>query len=140
MAGDNRVFNVNGKGPELLAETIKLAFACSSSYSGITYDTCTAWKYKKDKGLILYSCFSDTDKDINKFPGKLSYAAAANMVIEWLESKEAAATVLDGWDKDADHDGSNSKGWRVYVEDWGRVGGDFGVICAVTPAFIWHGK
>lgn len=44
-------------------------------------------------------------------------------------------------------DGSNIKGWVIYVNSWGCVGewGKFGThdyttICAIAPSWLWAGK
>lgn len=50
------------------------------------------------------------------------------------------------WEENADHDGSNSKGFRIYTEDWGRINGtssytseDYS-IGAIKPVYLWYGK
>ena len=42
--------------------------------------------------------------------------------------------------KDVDIDGSTSKGWRVFVEDWGHVDNHHTAICCISPSYLWHGK
>jgi hypothetical protein len=64
------------------------------------------------------------------------------LVDNWLHgefAKEVLKTA-DGWDANMDHDGSNSVGWRVYVDDWGHVANNHYAICAIKPAYMWHGK
>lgn len=39
-----------------------------------------------------------------------------------------------------DHDGDNEKGWRLYNETWGMVGGDHSAFAAVEPAWAMYGK
>ena len=62
------------------------------------------------------------------------------MASSWLKGEFAKTVILDDWDADMNHDGSNSRGWRVYVGDWGHVGDEMYAICAVKPVFLWHGK
>ena len=38
-----------------------------------------------------------------------------------------------------DHDGHNNKGWRLYNNEYGYVGGIFSAIIAVKPAWIEYG-
>lgn len=78
-------------------------------------------------------------KSLTKFPIPISPAQAAEMAFQWLESKEAKEVPMEGWDANADHDGSNEIGWRVYTEDWGHVEGDWNCI-AIKPAYLWYGK
>jgi len=70
----------------------------------------------------------------------LSIDTACEIVYQWLKSDEAKTITLTGWDENADHDGSNALGWRVYVEDWGHIGSDWGAYCAIKPAYMWYGK
>lgn len=136
---DNRVFNVNGNTSDMLLQTLQLAFA----QDGIVHPaTCRGWVVT-DKGLVLLSYISSTDKGAQKFPASdrgLTAAQVQPMVIEWLKSEEAATIKLEGWDCNMDHDGHNTMGWRVFVEDWGHVGHWHSAICAITPAYMWHGK
>lgn len=129
---DNRVFNVNGRGDSMLLDTLKLAFAQEG-----TKTTCESWVFNKDKGLIL--CWH-ADEGHMKLPSPLTAEACLPMVLAWLTSSDIKQMSYEGWDRDEDHDGSNSMGWRVYCEDWGHVGDEHYAICAVRPAFLWHGK
>ena len=70
----------------------------------------------------------------------LTAEAVAVQAMEWLKTDEAWETKLDHWDEDCDHDGHNTKGWRVYCDDWGHVGDYRGALVAVKPAYMWHGK
>lgn len=128
---DNRVFNVNGSGLESLRQTMALAFNQES------LDGADAWVFDPDKGLVLLWCHVEGS---TKFPVTFSADQAARVAFTWLDSPEAKAMKLEDWDANHDHDGSNSRGWRVYVEDWGHVGKWHESLCAVRPAFMWHGK
>ena len=125
---DNAIFNVNGSGLNCLKKTLSLAFSDK---------TICGFRFKKEKGLILYN-YGSSDK-LTKFPSPISAVQAAEIVFNWLESKEAKEVPMQGWDSNADHDGENELGWRVYTEDWGHVDGDWNCI-AVKPAYLWYGK
>ncbi|QDJ96389.1 hypothetical protein Xoosp13_203 [Xanthomonas phage Xoo-sp13] len=86
-------------------------------------------------------CYSSSSAQ-TAFPIPLSDSSAATLAWDWLNSDESKNFDFPktGWFADNDHDGSNSLGWRVYCEDWGNVNGDYGVICAIHPAFLWYGK
>ena len=135
MSYDNRVFNVNGCEDEQLLAALKLAF--EQRREG---QTCKGWIFDKDKGLIFLWFCEDKEKQSFKLPSKLTAEQCFPLVLGWLNSEMAGQMRYEEWDADADHDGSNSRGWRVYCEDWGHVGGNPYAICAVRPAFLWHGK
>ena len=126
---DNRIFNVNGKGDDTLLATLRLAFKQEG-------DRCTAKAYIIDpeKGMILL-WHSDGG---TVFPSPLTPEQVVPIVSAWLATKPDIK--CESWDKDHDHDGHNSLGWRVYVEDWGHVKSIFHTICAIKPAYLWHGK
>lgn len=129
---DNRQFNVNGRGKEMLVQTLELAFAQQGDKA-----RATGYFLAPDHGLVLVWCESARPEHL--FPAPLTASAAAEMVWAWLESKPSIA-IRSQWDRDADHDGDNSVGWRVYCEDWGHVDGRANAIVAVKPVFLWHGK
>lgn len=123
MGWDNRAFNVNGRGKESLRDVLRIAFAqwgektTAVSYTidpknGLTF------QWHNEKGLA--------------FPSPLGSDDAAAVAWTWLESSPKTECV--GNDANADHDGDNSLGWRVYY------GGGSYCIATVKPAFLWHGK
>lgn len=129
---DNRIFNVNGKGREQLAEVMRLAFLQKSNYA-----KAVAYKIDPQKGMILL--WHNTEaKGITGLPAPLTAEDAAVLVSAWLETRPN--TECSDWDADAEHDGDNELGWRVYCEDWGHVAGERFAICAVKPAWLWYGK
>ena len=131
---DNRQFNVNGCGLDFLRKTLELAFIQRGSKA-------SHWSISKTSGFVLHWCKSDaTNIDYSKFPSDINFPIAADIIWEWLNTKEAKETELKDWDCNADHDGDNTLGWRVFCEDWGHVDGGWSAICAVKPAYLWHGK
>lgn len=54
--------------------------------------------------------------------------------------KEWDKLELENWDYNIKHDGSNSKGFRIYTEDWGRVNDEWYTIGAIKPVYLWYGK
>lgn len=48
-------------------------------------------------------------------------------------------TTSADYGNEPDHDGDNGKGWRVYNENWGRVGSFYGFV-AIKPAWAMYGK
>lgn len=129
---DNRIFNVNGEGRDMLHKALELVFQQEGKNT-----TCRAWKQTKEHGLILL--WSDSS-DANAFPAPLSAEECVPMIEKWLASDFAKTVELSRFCDNADHDGDNGKGWQVYCEDWGHVGGDHYAICGIKPAYMWYGK
>lgn len=129
---DNRLFNVNGKGDQMLKDTLALAFKQDGDNT-----TCEAWIETQDHGLILLWLHRDGS---NRLPAKMTADGIFQTVKGWLSSEFAKTVKLSEWCGDCDHDGHNSMGWQVYCEDWGHVANNPYAICAIKPAFMWHGK
>ena len=129
-SSDNAVFNVNGKSESRLRDALSLA---------LNGGTVAAYKFIQSKGLVLYSYASSGNNGVVKFPTPLSANEVSGIVIKWLQSEEAKSVPCEGWDADADHDGDNEIGWRVYTEDWGHVEGEWDAL-AIKPAYMWYGK
>lgn len=133
---DNRIFNVNGREKEFLKSTLDLAVRhhrYNNEYRGPA-----AWLYDEKHGLVLL--WHESEKGAQKFPSEPTLDALTDMAWEWLKSDDAKKVPCIDWDTDADHDGHNTKGWRVYCENWGHVGEYRYTMFAVKPAFMWHGK
>lgn len=133
MNMDNRVFNVNGNGSKGLLAALELVFLQDGSNT-----TCKGWKETKEHGLILY--WLDKRDNNTSLPVPMNAQQCIHFVEAWLETDFAKTVELSDWCEDADHDGHNSEGWQVYCENWGKVGGSDYAICAIKPAFCWHGK
>lgn len=130
---DNRIFNINGAGTEMLEAVLDIAFIQAGHKHAI------GWKESIEHGILL--CWHDCDKDVNKFPIPLTAKEIVPMLAAYLNDDDTWARIkTEDWDEDADHDGSNSRGWRVFCEDWGHVVGNHYVFIAIKPAYIWHGK
>lgn len=136
---DNRVFNMNGTNDyDDLLEVLKLAF----KHGNFGRErTAKGWVINQNGGFILYSYVSEFDILVNKFPLPLSAESVYPMIKQYLEDETAwTDTSFEDWDKDAQHDGHNTKGWRVYCEGWGHIQGHTGAFIAIRPAYMWMGK
>lgn len=142
---DNRVFRVNGSGSDMLLRALELVFMQDGGRylgrnEGYDYNICTGWKQTQEHGLILVRWAGDRD-EVNQLPGDgMGPAQVLPWVEVWLEGDFAKAVEPEEWCHNLDHDGSNSDGWIVYCEDWGKVGGLSGAICGIKRAYLWHGK
>lgn len=139
---DNRVFNVNGTGLDGLKQAIALAFEQDQGfYSSLEPATAEGWIESEEKGLILMRWAEAGAKGFQRFIVPHDPETAAAVVWQWLGNDKVWDKIkLEGWDVYYDGDGSSSKGWRVYCEEWGHVGDYFAAICAIKPAWMWHGK
>jgi hypothetical protein len=138
---DNRVFNVNGRGAKMLADTIRLA----------TSDECmcgpiAGWKKDPKKGFILY-WYVDSPSVTSFKVSRERIDAFAELIIDSLKEDWAKDLVNGkgedekGWDyKYDDGDVSNDLGWRAYCEDWGHVSSDSYAFLCIRPAWLWFGK
>lgn len=134
---DNVIFNVNGKDLDLLTDTLKLLFKQRR------IQTVKGWQFSENHGLILLWTNGPWPNKPNAIQLLAPSTAeeVAPQVFAWLKSEQAKSMPEPtGWDADCDHDGHNSLGWRVYVEDWGHVNGNYEAACAIRPAYMWHGK
>lgn len=130
---DNRIFNVNGKGIEMLQKAIELAFM---QFTSSRKAKCSGWSFSKEKGLMLN--WSSTDG--NSLPIDMNAEDCAQWAWKWLQSDESKTVVLSDFCDNQEHDGHNTQGWQVYIEDWGKVGKNDYALCAIKPAYLWHGK
>lgn len=140
---DNKLFNVNGRGPEMLAKTIDLAFHQEwGNFMGANSEgVITGWRFSPTAGIILtYSQSDGVITKYNKFVTPLSLLDAAKFVIRQLESDESQAVPLERWEDNMDHDGHNSIGWRAYLGDWGQIDSDWYALVAIKRVYLWHGK
>lgn len=69
---------------------------------------------------------------VHEFPVDITVDLAVPLVSAWLEQVD--------YPREPGHDGSNSKGWRVYNEAWGHIGNDRSAFVAIEPAWLMHGK
>lgn len=130
---DNVIFSVNGSSNRRLQMTLDLVMA--DEY-GKTSKVRGA--KKTTQGLEFY--FYSLPKDVCEFPVPLDVDGVMAFIIEYLKDDKSIKRVThEKWEGDYDHDGSNSKGWRVYTSDWGHIS-DGCKGFAVKPVYCWHSK
>lgn len=144
---DNRIFNVNGRTKEQLSLAVNLLL--TNEYG--EKETAYGWYLTNQKGIVLTwhengghkTCKPFTDYMGN--PKEVNAEELTEILWKWLQSEEAQKIECVGWDADADHDGSNERGWRLFTEAWGHVEDKTGSIdhysiAAFKPAYLWYGK
>lgn len=96
-------FDINGKSLERLIAVIALR---ESGYKGWSFNP-------NDNRIVLWKYFDTKEKaaGVNAFLTEMEPVAVAHQVWSWLQSEAVK------WPEEPDHDGSNSKGWRAYVDD-----------------------
>ena len=81
--------------------------------------------------MVLYWSLSGT-KGVTSLPFKMDAKGAADFVSRWLAEQD--------YGPQPDHDGDNGKGWRLFNETWGHVGGEWQAFVAVRPCWAMYGK
>lgn len=122
---DNRLISIQSEG----RKAFDLAFELF-----LNNETATHYLDDPKKGLILF-WGADVSHTYVKFPIPLNAKQAADLAWAWLSSKKDDE-YLD-W---CDHDGSDGHGFKVYNEEWNKVGGMSYSILAVQPVWAWYGK
>ncbi len=117
---DNFHFDMTSTG----ASTLKAALALFNPPGGkvVGYNIV-------DNRMILF--WANSPK-ATKLPFPMTLAQAGEFVAGWLEHAE--------YGKRPDHDGDNDKGWRLFTEIWGMIGGDHAAFAAIEPCWAMYGK
>jgi hypothetical protein len=94
------------------------------------------WRGKFSRPLRLIFFWSlyplTEDIDMFAFSNGLSAEEAADFARRWLEQID--------YGPEPDHDGSNTKGFRIYNERYGHVDDSSYGTVAITPEWIEYGK
>lgn len=144
---DNKIFNVNGRTKLQLELAVKLLLLDEYNEN----NTVSGWYFSKKKGLVLTWWVGD-GCEATPFTDRMGKKSTINgdelvdLLWNWLNTEEAKSVFFEGWDANADHDGHNELGWRLYVDDWGHVQKENGItidhysIAAFKPSYCWYGK
>jgi len=129
---DNAVMTVINLGRKNLLLAMGLAFG------SLNRPEVSHYKIDPKHGMILF--WDGQDKGI-ALPYKMNAYQATEFVWGWLEAKGPDVMTILG--EEPDHDGSNSRGWKLITSDgfWkGHIGEYRYVECAVAPDWLMHGK
>lgn len=123
---DNRHISIQSKGREAFDLAFQLLFDNAPGKRATHYID------HPEKGL----CFLWLEGNSGiKLVTPMGWKESADIAWCWLINQPE-----EKYDEYLDHDGSNSKGFRVYNESWGKIGGVAYAFLAVKPVWAWHGK
>lgn len=153
--GDNLIFAVNGESKERFKMALELA---------LNGNKAIGYRIDPSNGLILYWA-KPTYTDIEMFIMPLDVDGLIDQLYSWVMNDDERKKIKLGTTKDNSEinakdnyilswnfkfdgiDGSNIKGWVIYVNSWGHVSGwdklsshDYCTICAIAPSWLWAGK
>ena len=131
---DNKLLNLNGRTKKQFK--IAMSFAFTDEYDKAL--KAKSWSVSEENGLVIHYIFNKAKH--TPFPVPITADAAIEFAWEWLNSENRTDVEYSPWCGNLDHEGSNSKGWQVYLGEWGHVGGESFAICAIKPAYCWYGK
>jgi hypothetical protein len=117
---DNFHIDITSEGEAHLRAALDIAFRGQRHAIGY---------YVKDGTLIF--CWAE-HKEAIKLPFKMDSKRATDFTVAWLSEVD--------YGKQPDHDGDNGKGWRVFNEAWGHVGGYWQAFVAIQPQWAMYGK
>lgn len=121
---DNFQIDITAQGKPTLETALRIAFEHN-------HGPAKGYRIDPEKGLI-FLWVVESRPGVVPFPFAMDAVGAADFAWRWLAEQD--------YGPEPDHDGDNGKGWRVYCEFWGHVGGDWRAICAVQPAWAMYGK
>jgi hypothetical protein len=117
---DNFHFDMTSRGADALKKALQLFDPQVRRMTG--YST-------SGNKLVLY--WGDSPQ-ATKLPFPMTLEQAADFAVGWLAHAD--------YGREPDHDGSNSKGWRLHCDTWGIVDGDHYAFAAIQPVWAMHGK
>ncbi len=92
-----------------------------------------ATHYKVYDNKLVLAWSESAGEGFIPFLVPLTAETAVDMVKEWLKNDAE-------YGSEPDHDGSNSRSWRVYNETWGLIDHNHYAFVAIAPEWAMHGK
>jgi hypothetical protein len=138
---DNFGLNVRARSKETFVRAI--AIACAASPGGTVTHFCEHPRY----GLVLFwhDCEESTfcGRKVHPLSCEMGPREAAQFAWRWVvdAQRDRGILGLKGWDAYyRDGDVQNEPAYRIFVEDWGHVGGSPYAVVAILPVWAWLGK
>lgn len=124
MGSDNFHFDITGA---TLFDCLNIA------WNGSPGRKATHWIIEEREGFPIRLILTwNEGKNTIPFPAPMTVEDCEPFIMAWLRTIEYGAQ--------PDHDGDNSKGWRVYNESWGRIQNHTYSFVAIEPVWLMHGK
>ncbi len=126
----NFYISVNG----VLRNTFDLAMQLAFVNNG----TATGYKIDAFKGFVLYSYYSGSDTDVQKFAIPHDHVLAGNVIWEWLRGLAKNSSEFNVYaGSEPDIDGSCSKGFIIYNNN---LYSDYNAFLSIRPYWGEHHK
>ena len=126
---DNFKIDISAESFDSIIDALKIAFRHNGSHARCW----TTGKLDDVSTLILFwSTPEPCWVEVNEFPAPLAARDAAEVVRQWLD--------IQDYEGEPIFDGSSYRGFRIFADDWGHVGGSMYAICGVQPYWSMHGK
>lgn len=125
---DNFHFDMTSRGVHTLRQALALFGAAVEA--GDPERRVCGYAIDPERGMVLY-CSPSPQATL--LPFEMSLAQAAEFAHEWLVQRA-------DYGQRPDIDGDCEKGWRLYCQEWGRIGGDDHAFAAVKPAWAMYGR
>lgn len=139
--GDMYHFDVNGKTREMFDVVMELAMLASPGRKVTDVKSYKSLALASDfprisSSLILYWADPGPESGAVMLPYPMCLKQISEFVWGWLESLTSVE-----WPPEPEHDGSNSKGWRIFNERWSQIDGEGHYAFAkIEPFWQVHGK
>ncbi len=137
---NNPTFNVNGKIGDRKTLLQLLEIRCRQDGYGDYSKAIVGYSISKKYGIVLYWAKPSSGVDgFVPFPSKMSAESVMPIINSFLDDKDITNDT-DGCDERYDDgDVSNSRGWRIYCNEWGHVG-CWEAFVAIKKVWLWSGK
>lgn len=122
MAADNTHFDMTAVP---LKPALEIAFEISPGHK--------ATHYKVYDNKLVFAWSESAGKDFIPFLVPLTAETAVDIVKEWLKNDAV-------YGSQPDHDGDNSRSWRIYTEAWGHIDHNHYAFVAIEPRWAMYGK
>jgi hypothetical protein len=123
---DNLFFDIKAEGRDALTAALDIA------WSGFPGAFATHYAEIERDGRNTLVLLWHVDNGATKLPYPISKEQAAGFIEGWLAGQESGPK--------PDHDGDNSPGFRMFVDDWRNVEGFTYSILGVQFAWAIYGK
>jgi hypothetical protein len=136
---DNFALDVRACSRKSFNAAIRIALAAAPG------GTASHWCEHPEFGLVLFWHAGEDrtfqGSKIKPFPREFGPKEAARWAWQWLRKADRSKfKLVDMDERYNDSDVVSEEAFRVFVEDWGHVGGNPYAVAAIRPVWAWLGK